>query len=118
MSPDSNRVLAIDLGDERIGLAMSDGLGITAQPLETLQSAGLKNDLKEIVTFSFDRRHRLIGVIEQPADTLDLEELLLYINTLARECLNFAPQRLPWTTASSPLIPTMCGLSSMRVISS
>ncbi len=48
-----------------------------------------KNDLKEIVTFSFDRRHRLIGVIEQPAETLDREELVLYIDTLARECDRF-----------------------------
>ena len=48
-----------------------------------------KNDLKEIVTFSFDRRHRLIGVIEQPAETLDREELVLYISTLARECDRF-----------------------------
>ena len=48
-----------------------------------------KNDLKEIVTFSFDRRDRLIGVIEQPVDTLALEELVLYINTLARECDRF-----------------------------
>jgi hypothetical protein len=53
-----------------------------------------KNDLKEIVTFSFDRRHRLIGVSEQPADTLDREELVLYINTLARECDRFQYQLL------------------------
>ena len=35
------------------------------------------------------RRHRLIGVIEQPAQTLDREELVLHINTLARECDRF-----------------------------
>ncbi len=51
-----------------------------------------KNDLKEIVTFSFDRRDRLIGVIEQPADTLFKEELVLYIETLARECDRFEYQ--------------------------
>src|SRR5947209_2470020 len=35
MSP-LGRVLALDLGRKRIGLAISDGLGITAQGLDTL----------------------------------------------------------------------------------
>jgi hypothetical protein len=48
-----------------------------------------KNDLKEIVTFSFDRHDRLIGVIEQPAKSLHREELVLYLETLARECDRF-----------------------------
>ena len=47
MNPD-RRVLAIDLGDARIGLAVSDALGITAQPLETLPSAGTRKDLAAI----------------------------------------------------------------------
>lgn len=48
-----------------------------------------KNSLKELVGFSFDRQHRLIGVIEQPAATFDHEELVLYVETLARECDRF-----------------------------
>lgn len=32
-----DRVLALDVGDSRIGLALSDALGITAQPLMTLE---------------------------------------------------------------------------------
>lgn len=48
-----------------------------------------KNGMKEIVTFSFDRQHRLIGVIDQPSATFDREELVLYMNTLARECDRF-----------------------------
>ena len=48
-----------------------------------------KNALKELVTFSFDSRHRLIGVIEQPVATLDDEELLFYIRTLAQHCDRF-----------------------------
>jgi len=31
------RHLALDVGDERIGLAISDGLGLTARPLETIR---------------------------------------------------------------------------------
>lgn len=44
MSP-SGRVLALDLGKKRIGLAISDGLGITAQGLATLARINKRTDL-------------------------------------------------------------------------
>ena len=34
------RVLALDIGDKRIGVAVSDPLGITAQGLETYTRTG------------------------------------------------------------------------------
>ncbi len=42
------RILAIDFGTRRIGLALSDALGITAQPLETLQRHSQKADLARL----------------------------------------------------------------------
>ena len=42
------RVLAFDVGDRRIGLAISDPLGYTAQPLFTLHRAGRRADLKSV----------------------------------------------------------------------
>lgn len=48
MSDQPARVLALDLGDARIGTALSDPLGLTAQPLETVRSRGAKNDLRRI----------------------------------------------------------------------
>ena len=42
------RVLALDLGKRRIGLALSDELGITAQGLETLQRTRLREDLEKL----------------------------------------------------------------------
>lgn len=45
------RILGIDFGERRIGLAISDELGITAQGLEVLERQGLSQDmiaLKEI----------------------------------------------------------------------
>jgi putative Holliday junction resolvase len=39
------RVLALDLGKKRIGLALSDELGFTAQGLETLQRTSMRVDL-------------------------------------------------------------------------
>lgn len=42
------KLLALDVGSKRIGLAMSDELGFTAQPIEALQRSGLKADLAKI----------------------------------------------------------------------
>jgi putative Holliday junction resolvase len=45
---DAARFLGLDLGDVRIGVAISDSLAITAQPLETIQRIGPRKDLKLI----------------------------------------------------------------------
>jgi putative Holliday junction resolvase len=39
------RCLGLDLGDKRIGMAISDELGITAQGLQTLERRNLQSDL-------------------------------------------------------------------------
>lgn len=42
------RILALDLGDKRIGVAMSDELGWTAQPLMVFERTNLERDLEKI----------------------------------------------------------------------
>ena len=42
------RILALDLGKRRIGLALSDELGITAQGLETLHRTRVREDLAKL----------------------------------------------------------------------
>ena len=49
----------------------------------------LYNAEHELVTFAFDKRDRLIGIIRHPTHCLDPEELELYITTLARDCDRF-----------------------------
>ena len=44
----SSRVLAVDLGDARIGVAVSDLLGMTATPLDPLQAIGPRKDLAQV----------------------------------------------------------------------
>ncbi len=44
----TGRALGIDPGTVRIGLALSDLLGITAQPLEYLERVGSRRDLNNI----------------------------------------------------------------------
>ena len=56
-----DRILALDVGDRRIGLAISDPLGFTAQPLFTLQRTTQRADLKAIARFI--RQHGVSAVV-------------------------------------------------------
>ncbi len=44
----AGRVLALDVGKKRIGLAVSDELGITAQGIETLERTRIREDLAKL----------------------------------------------------------------------
>ena len=46
--PGKGRILALDLGKKRIGLALSDPLGITAQGLPTLERTNIREDLENL----------------------------------------------------------------------
>ncbi len=56
------RILALDLGKRRIGLALSDELGLTAQGLETMQRAGIRVDLARLSDLASERGVTLILV--------------------------------------------------------
>ena len=60
MSDEPGRVLAVDLGEARIGLAVSDPLGLTAQPLETLHRSGARADLDCIAALAREREVRVV----------------------------------------------------------
>jgi len=47
---EGKRILAIDYGTKRIGIALSDELGWTAQPLETLNRRTLDRDIAHIAS--------------------------------------------------------------------
>lgn len=44
----AGRILALDLGKKRIGLALSDALGLTAQGLKTLEREGRRTDIETL----------------------------------------------------------------------
>jgi putative Holliday junction resolvase len=56
----SGRVLALDFGKRRIGLAVSDELGITAQGLETLQRTNTREDLRYLAQLIAEKNVILI----------------------------------------------------------
>ena len=42
------RILGLDLGEKRIGVAVSDALNMTAQSVGTIERKGIRNDLREV----------------------------------------------------------------------
>ncbi len=54
------RVLAVDYGKKRIGLAVSDPLGLTAQGLDTLFRTRVREDLETLAALVRDREVNLI----------------------------------------------------------
>ena len=49
------RILALDVGKKRIGLAVSDELGITAQGIDTLQRTRIREDLEQLRQIAEER---------------------------------------------------------------
>lgn len=58
--PLNGRILALDYGKRRIGLALSDGLALTAQGLETFHRATIREDLAGLAAIIRDREVCLI----------------------------------------------------------
>jgi len=56
----ASRILALDLGKKRIGLAISDPLGVTAQGLDTLERANIRADVAELAGLISERGVSLI----------------------------------------------------------
>ena len=58
------RILGLDVGSRRIGVAVSDPLGITAQGLETLQRRNKRYDFEQLqhVIQEYDVREIVVGL--------------------------------------------------------
>lgn len=86
------RILALDLGTVRIGVAVSDGLLITAQGLETIRRTGLDADMKAIgaVAKEYDVAEIVVGLpismdgshSQKTKETLDFIEKLKTVVTV------------------------------------
>ena len=60
MTPDLSRILALDLGKRRIGLAISDPLRITAQGLPNLVRTRIRDDLDALEQLVKERQVGLV----------------------------------------------------------
>lgn len=67
------RVMALDVGEKRIGVAITDPLGLTAQPLEVVQRKGRPLErLKELVD-SYGVEEVVVGLPLSPDGALTLQ---------------------------------------------
>lgn len=55
----TRRILALDLGKKRIGLALSDELGLTAQGLKTIEREGRRDDIETLRKLAVESRVEL-----------------------------------------------------------
>ena len=58
------KIIGLDMGERRIGVAISDGLGMLAHPLVTLKWEGIKkfiDDLKKIIK-EYDVNKLVVGI--------------------------------------------------------
>jgi putative Holliday junction resolvase len=55
MAQPSGRILALDFGKRRIGLALSDPFGVTAQPLPTYSRVRVREDVAYLAQLAKDR---------------------------------------------------------------
>jgi putative Holliday junction resolvase len=62
--PILRRVLALDVGSKRIGVAITDPLGITAQVLDTIQRQNKRRDMEALglVLAKYDIREIVVGL--------------------------------------------------------
>lgn len=54
------RIIALDLGDASIGIAISDALGISAQPYENYRRSSKKRDIDYIVDLAAEKGARIV----------------------------------------------------------
>lgn len=68
----NERLIALDIGDKRIGLAVSDALGYTAQPIGKIDSVGWGPDIRRIEAYCAEyQTYRLVvGLPRQMDGTL------------------------------------------------
>ena len=83
MDVERRRILALDVGKRRIGLAISDGLGITAQGLPTLQRTTVREDLANLAELSRERGVTLFLVGEPLHMSGDKSRQAQYIRDFA-----------------------------------
>ncbi|MBI1851948.1 MAG: Holliday junction resolvase RuvX [Planctomycetes bacterium] len=80
------RVLALDFGDKRIGVAASDPLGITAQPVTTITRRSFADDVAEIRALIADKEAGivLVGLPRNMDDSLGpkAQEVMAWVEKL------------------------------------
>jgi len=85
----AGRILGLDVGSRRIGIAVSDPLGITAQGLETLERRNKKYDFEALrrIIRAYDVREIVVGLPLRMsgAEGTQSEKMRSFADDLARK---------------------------------
>jgi len=105
-APAHRRVLALDVGSKRIGVAISDPLGITAQGLETIQRQNKRRDLEVLgaVLKKYDVGEIVVGLPLRlsGAEGTQSEKMRLFADELrAKFCLPVHLWDERWTSTEA-----------------
>ena len=105
------RILGLDIGEKRIGLAVSDELGITAQGLETLNRTKLETDLCKLAEIMREKEINklVVGLPKNMHGTLgpQAERVKKFAELLIEECpceVVFWDERLTTVAAQRTLL--------------
>lgn len=104
------RILALDVGDVRIGVAVSDALGITAQPVGVIRRVGWGPDVKQVQAYAvqYETNRILCGLPRNMDGTCgqQAEKVRQFAQQLEKAGLSvvFWDERLTTVTAERALI--------------
>jgi putative pre-16S rRNA nuclease len=115
------RILAIDFGMKRMGLAISDALGITAQGLPTLQRTNMENDLRAIqkLVEEYSAERVILGnpISHSGSETAMSQRVAAFAEKLRRRLncpVELSDERLTSVQANRMLRETGMGLEKRR----
>ena len=79
------RIIGLDVGDARIGVAISDPLGITAAGLETINRTNMRTDIAAVVDMA--RRHGAVEIVVGLPQNMDgsIGEQAMKVQAFARK---------------------------------
>jgi putative Holliday junction resolvase len=79
------RIMGLDVGDKRVGVAVSDGLGLTAQGVHTLERKNCIEALKEIIN-EYKVETIVVGIPKMLDGTLGIqgEKVLEFVDEIKK----------------------------------
>ncbi|MBR3502707.1 MAG: Holliday junction resolvase RuvX [Clostridia bacterium] len=116
------RVLALDVGEKRIGVAVSDPLGLTAQGLETIQSSGWSRDAARIgeLLAQYETDRLLVGLPRSMSGEIgpQAQKILAFAEQLTARGwqVRFQDERLTTSLAQRTLIEGGVGRGGRRQV--
>ncbi len=102
------RIMGLDVGDKRIGVAVSDGLAISAQGINTIRRENCFEALKEIIG-EYDVQSIVVGVPKMLNGSIGIqgEKVLTFVDELRAAIslpVSLWDERLSTVTAEKVLI--------------